>query len=51
VGPAARRLQGLPLSRVVVSDSLPALAPLGFPLERVRSAPALAAVVRRLLQA
>lgn len=49
VGPAGRRLAGLPLARVVVSDSVPAPAAAPFPLERVRSAPALAAVVRRLL--
>ena len=49
VGQAQQRLSGLPLARVVVSDSLPMPAATGFPLERVRSAPALAAVVRRLL--
>jgi ribose-phosphate pyrophosphokinase len=49
VGQARERLRGLPLARVVVSDSLPAPVDPGFPLERVRTAPALAAVVRRLL--
>jgi ribose-phosphate pyrophosphokinase len=49
VGPAAERLRALPLARVVVSDSVPEPLNPGFPLERVRSAPALAAVVRRLL--
>ncbi len=49
VGPADRRLKGLPLERVVDTDSLPAPAEASFPLQRVRSAPALAAVVRRLL--
>jgi ribose-phosphate pyrophosphokinase len=48
VGQARERLRGLPLARVVVSDSLPAPRDPGFPLERVRAAPALAAVVRRL---
>jgi ribose-phosphate pyrophosphokinase len=48
VGPAGARLASLPLARVVVSDSLPAPAHPPFPLERVRSAPSLAAVVRRL---
>jgi ribose-phosphate pyrophosphokinase len=49
VGPAPQRFAALPLARVVVSDSLPLVPGLQFPLERVRSAPALAAVVRRLL--
>jgi ribose-phosphate pyrophosphokinase len=49
VGPARARLAGLPLARVVVTDSLPEVADPGFPLERVRSAPALAAVLRRLM--
>ena len=49
VGPARTRLAALPLARVVVSDSVPEIADPGFPLERVRSAPALAAVIRRLL--
>jgi len=51
VGPASARLASIPLARVVVSDSVPAPANPGFPLERVRSAPALAAVIRRLLSA
>lgn len=49
VGPARTRLASIPLARVVVCDSVPALEAPGFPLERVRSAPALAAVIRRLL--
>jgi ribose-phosphate pyrophosphokinase len=48
VGPAGERLASLPLARVVVSDSLPSAGKLPFPLEHVRSAPALAAVLRRL---
>lgn len=48
VGPANERLAALPLSRVVVTDSVPALDAPRFPLERVPSAPALAAVIRRL---
>lgn len=49
VGPAAERLAALPLASVVVSDSVPGPAMPSFPLERVRSAPALAAVIHRLL--
>jgi ribose-phosphate pyrophosphokinase len=48
VGPAGERLASLPLARVVVSDSLPSQGKTPFPLEYVRSAPALAAVLRRL---
>lgn len=48
VGQARERLAKLPLARVVVTDSIPEIANPGFPLERVASAPALAAVVRRL---
>jgi ribose-phosphate pyrophosphokinase len=48
VGPANERLAALPLARVVVTDSVPAPAAPRFPLERVPSAPALAAVLRRL---
>lgn len=51
VGPAPQRLAALPLSAVVVSDSVPLAAAPPFPLERVRSAPALAAAIRRLLVA
>lgn len=49
VGPANERLSALPLARVIVTDSVPAPAQPGFPLERVRAAPALAAVLRRVL--
>lgn len=48
VGSADERLSRLPLSRVIVTDSVPAPAAARFPLERVPSAPAFAAVVRRL---
>jgi ribose-phosphate pyrophosphokinase len=48
VGPARERLAALPLARVVVTDSVPALPNPGFPLERVGAAKALAAVLRRL---
>lgn len=48
VGPAQARLAKVPLARVVVSDSVPPLGSPTFPLERVRSAPALAQVIRRL---
>ncbi|MEW5738867.1 MAG: ribose-phosphate pyrophosphokinase [Myxococcota bacterium] len=49
VGPANERLAALPLARVVVTDSVPAPAAPRFPLERVRSAPALAAALAPLL--
>jgi ribose-phosphate pyrophosphokinase len=49
VGPAAQRLAALPLASVVVSDSVPLVLTPPFPLERVRSAPALASAIRRLL--
>jgi len=49
VGPARERLAAVPLARVVVTDSVPFAGPPGFPLERVRSAPALAASVKRVL--
>ncbi len=49
VGPADERLRALPISRVVVTDSVPHREGYGFPLEHVRAAPALAAVIRRLL--
>jgi ribose-phosphate pyrophosphokinase len=48
VGPAKERLRGVPLARVVVTDSVPAPFLDGVPLERVRAAPALAEVLRRL---
>ncbi len=47
-GPAYERLKSLPLERVVVSDSVPSVGPAPFPLERVRCAPRLAAIVNRL---
>ncbi len=49
VGPARERLAAVPLARVVVTDSVPFSGTPGFPLERVRSAPALAASVKRVL--
>lgn len=49
VGPAAERLAALPLASVVVSDSVPLPLEPPFPLERVRSAPALASIIQRLL--
>lgn len=48
VGPALERLSALPLARVVVTDSVPAVPNVTFPLERVGSAKAIAAVIRRL---
>jgi ribose-phosphate pyrophosphokinase len=48
VGSCDERLADLPFEKVVVSDSLPGAGPFRFPLERVRCAPALAKVVRRL---
>lgn len=48
VGPALERLAALPLARVVVTDSVPAVPNVAFPLERVGSAKAIAAVIRRL---
>lgn len=48
VGPARERLAALPLARVVVTDSVPAIANPGFPLERVPSAKAIAPIIRRL---
>jgi ribose-phosphate pyrophosphokinase len=47
VGPARERLARVPLARVVVSDSVPFVGSPGFPLERVRSAPVLAAALRK----
>ena len=45
----AQRLKGsLPLARVIVTDSVPSPQNSNFPLERVRSAPALAQVIARL---
>lgn len=48
VGPAAERLAAQPLARVIVTDSVPLAAAPRFPLEHVRSAPALAQVIARL---
>lgn len=48
VGPAFERLAAQPLARVIVTDSVPLVAGANFPLERVRSAPALAQVIARL---
>jgi ribose-phosphate pyrophosphokinase len=50
VGPANDRLSALPLARVVVTDSVPPPVAPRFPLERVRSAPALAAALGPLLR-
>jgi ribose-phosphate pyrophosphokinase len=50
VGPALERFAKLPLDRVVVSDSVPLSMHPSFPLERVRCAPRLAAVIRRLTE-
>lgn len=50
VGPANERLSALPLARVVVTDSVPAIPNVTFPLERVQSAKAIAPVIRRLLR-
>lgn len=50
VGPAQERLAALPLARVVVTDSVPLASKPRFPLEVVRSAPALADVIRRLIR-
>lgn len=50
VGPAAQRLSALPLARVVVSDSVPPMSTMPFPVERVSCAPVLASVVRRLAE-
>lgn len=47
-GPALERFAGLKLSRVVVSDSVPPPPNPPFRLERVRCAPRLATVIRRL---
>lgn len=49
VGPARERLSALPLARVVVTDSVPELRDPGFPVERVRSAPVLAQVIKSVL--
>lgn len=49
VGPAHERLRGLPLARVVVTDSVPPPFIHGVPMETVRCAPALAEVIRRLV--
>lgn len=46
-GQAVERLKKLPLSRIVVSDSVPPM-PLPFPVERVRCAPRLAAIIKHL---
>jgi ribose-phosphate pyrophosphokinase len=48
VGPAKERLAGLPLARVLVTDTLPTPHLPGVPLEVVSIAPALAEVVKRL---
>ena len=48
VGPAEARLQGLPLERVLVTDTLPTPVLAKIPLEVVPIAPALAEVLRRL---
>lgn len=48
VGPAPERLKSLPLSRVLVTDTLPTPPLPGVPLEVVTIAPALAEVLRRL---
>jgi ribose-phosphate pyrophosphokinase len=48
VGQAKERLAGLPLARVLVTDTLPTPQLPGVPLEVVSIAPALAEVVRRL---
>jgi ribose-phosphate pyrophosphokinase len=49
VGPANERLSKIPLAQVVVSNSVPEPAHLGFSVDRVSCAPILAAVVQRLL--
>ncbi len=49
VGPAQDRLSVLPLSRVVVTDSVPFVGTARFPLEVIGAAPALADVIRRLV--
>lgn len=49
VGPALVRLAKLPLARVVITDSVPFRVKASFPLEIVRSAPALAEVISRLV--
>ncbi len=51
VGPASDRLKALPLERVVVSDSVPAMKAPPFPLDVVTCAPVLAAMVQRLREA
>lgn len=48
VGPALERLRGLPVSRVVTSDSVPAPAQTPFPLVRCSLGPLLAEAIRRL---
>lgn len=48
VGPALERLEKQPLARVIVTDSVPSAVGAKFPLERVRSAPALAQIIARL---
>jgi ribose-phosphate pyrophosphokinase len=48
-GPAQQRLAGIPLARVVVTDSVPFTGKALFPLEVVRAAPALAEVIGRLV--
>ena len=48
VGSANERLSRLPLERVIVTDSVPAPMKVDFPLERIPSAPAFSAVLRRL---
>jgi len=48
VGPAAERLAGRPVGRLVATDSLRLGTPAGVPLERVGLAPLLAAAIGRL---
>jgi ribose-phosphate pyrophosphokinase len=48
VGPAAERLAGLPIHRLVTTDSLSLPVPPGVRLERVSLAPLLADAIRRL---
>jgi ribose-phosphate pyrophosphokinase len=48
VGPAAERLAGLPIRRLVATDSVRLGTPAGLPLERVSLAPLLADAVGRL---
>ena len=48
VGPAAERLRGLPIHRLVATDSVAMAAHTGTPLERVSLAPLLADAIGRL---